>query len=278
MQDPDHAIAGRRLSRLAAAAAIALFAGIPFLWMLLSSLEPLRNLLGSAASSLRLGDLTMSSYGSLLSADYPRWMLNSLIVSIAVIAGNVVFDAMAAYPLARMRFKGRGMTFGATIAALMIPAQVIAVPLYIEMRNFDWLNSYQAIILPYLASPTGIFLMRQHYLTLPPSLEEAAAVDGANIAKIFWRVVLPNCKAALGTVAVLKFIWTWGEFAWPSIAINSIQRWTVPLGLISFQSQFDTNWPLLMAGSVLAVLPPIVLFLLVQRWFVQGLTSGALKG
>lgn len=257
---------------------LVLFAIIPFVWMVLSSLAPLANLLGKATDILIYEDYSLDAYWTLLNGDFLVWIGNSLVVIGFVVLGNIIFDSLAAYPLARMDFRGKDAVLGGIVLAIMIPAQVIAVPLYLLMRDFGWLNTYQALILPYLASPTGIFLLRQHYMTLPKDFEEAAAVDGAGFLRTFFSIIVPNSAAAIATVALLKFVWTWGEFAWPSLVITSDNLRTVPVGLASFQGQFDTNWPLIMAGSTIAALPPILLFIVAQRWFVQGMTAGAVKG
>jgi ABC-type glycerol-3-phosphate transport system permease component len=250
----------------------------PLLWVILSSLQPIQNLLGSALNVFNLEDVSLDAYSRLVDRGFLQWLWNSTLVAFVVMAANVVFDSLAAYPLARMRFRGNAVAFTVVLAAIMVPAQVILLSLYVQFRDLQLLDTHWALILPYLVSPTGIFLMRQHFSTLPVEFEEAAAVDGAGVWRTYWLVIIPNSLAMLGTIALLKFIWTWGEFAWPSLAINSSELKTIPVGLAGLQGQFATDWPLLMAGSVLAVLPPIIMFLLLQRWFTEGLTAGAVKG
>ncbi len=249
----------------------------PLLWVIHSSLQPIQNLLGSALKVFSLEDVSLDAYFRLVDRGFLQWLWNSALVAFVVMAANVVFDSLAAYPLARMRFRGNAAAFTLVLAAIMVPAQVILVSLYVQFRDLNLLDTHWALILPYLVSPTGIFLMRQHFSTLPIEFEEAAAMDGAGVWRTYWTVIIPNSLAMLGTIGLLKFIWTWGEFAWPSLAINSSELKTIPVGLAGFQGQFAIDWPLLMAGSVLAVLPPIIMFLLLQRWFVEGLTAGAVK-
>lgn len=259
-------------------ALVALIAAIPFLLMLSSSFQTLADLL-SPRGGLLPSDVTLDAYRTLLS-DYPfgRWFVNSLVVTVSVVLANVVFDTMAAYALSRIRFRGRGAVFGAVLATLMVPTQVILVPLYLFINSLGWVNTYMALIVPFLVSPTGIFLLRQHLITLPKELDEAAAIDGLGHVGVLVRILLPNSKAILGTVVVLKFMWTWGEFAWPSVATTAETMATLPVGLARFQSQLDPQWHLLMAGSMLTVLPLVIGFVFLQRFFVRGLTSGAVKG
>lgn len=268
-----------KIARYVILVAIAVFAALPFLWMLASSLQPLAVLRSPDASLLPTSTATLDGYRDLL-ARYPfeRWFLNSLLVASAVVAGNVIFDTLAAYSLSRIRFRGRSAAFAAVLATLMVPTQVILVPLYLFINNLGWIDTYQALILPFVVSPTGIFLLRQHFVTLPKELDEAAAIDGLGRIRILIRVLLPNSLAMVATVVVLKFMWTWGEFAWPSIAATSQEMATLPVGLARFQSQFDPQWHLLMAGSVLAVIPLVLAYAFLQRYFVRGLTAGAVKG
>lgn len=273
------AVAVRRTLMIVAMGAIVVFAGAPFVWMLLASFQPLPNLLGAQMDVFAFGDASLDNYARVITdRGYLQWFANSILVCVVVVAANLVFDSLIAYPLARMRFAGQRVVLLLVIAAIMIPAQVILVPLYIQMRDLGWLDSYLALIAPYVVSPTGIFLLRQTFVTLPKELDEAAFIDGASRLRVLWSVLIPNSLAMYGTLAVLKFMWTWGEFAWPSLAINSADLRTIPVGLAGMRSQFATEWDLLMAGSVLAILPVLILFAFLQRYFVAGLTSGAVKG
>lgn len=269
----------RRFVQTLALALVVLWATVPFVWMLLSSLQPLQNLIGVRPQVLNWSDMSLAAYAEVLTRHaFGRWFQNSVLVCMVVVLSNVVLDSAAAYSLTRISFVGRSVGFMLVLGCLMVPVQVILVPLYLFMRDLGLLGSYWALILPYLASPTGIFLMRQHFLTLPRELDEAARVDGASHLRTLTHVVLPNSKATLGTVAVLKFMWTWGEFAWPSLAVTDESMLTLTVGLARFQRQFVPEWNLLMAGAVMAVLPLIVAYALLQKWFVRGLTSGAVKG
>ncbi|MCP2635450.1 carbohydrate ABC transporter permease [Microbacterium sp. HD4P20] len=269
----------KRTGYVAALVGIVLFCGVPFVWMVLASLQPLQNLLGAQMDVFAFADATLDNYARLFEQkDFARWFVNSLVVCIVVVLANLVFDSLIAYPLARMNFWGKPIVLLLVVAAIMIPAQVILVPLYIQMRDLGWLNSYAALIAPYVVSPTGIFLLRQTFMAMPRELDEAAFIDGASRLRTLWSVLVPNALAMYGTLAVLKFMWTWGEFAWPSLAVNDADLRTIPVGLASMRSQFATEWDLLMAGSVVAIIPVALLFAFLQKYFVAGLTSGAVKG
>ncbi|MGW6541137.1 carbohydrate ABC transporter permease [Streptomyces sp. NPDC055051] len=256
---------------------ISLFAGLPVVWMAVTSLQPMEDLLGTSAR-LVPRSVSLDAYQEVLTRfPFWQWFVNSVVVAGAVVLGNLVFDTLAAYGLSRIRFRGRQAVLTLILATLMIPTQVILVPLYLMMRDLGWIDSYWALIIPFLASPTGIFLLRQHFVTLPLQLDEAAAIDGAGRLRTLWSILLPSSWAALGTVAVLKFMWTWGEFAWPSLVTNNELLRTLPVGLARFQNQFDPRWDLLMAGSVMAAIPVVLGFVFLQRFFVRGLTGGAVK-
>ncbi|MEV6397441.1 carbohydrate ABC transporter permease [Streptomyces sp. NPDC051907] len=267
----------RQIPRTLWLVVVSVFAGLPVVWMVLTSLQPMEDLLGTSARLIPR-TVTLDAYRDVVS-DFPfwQWFINSVIVAGAVVAGNLVFDTLAAYGLSRIRFRGRQAVLTLILATLMIPTQVILVPLYLVMRDLGWIDTYWALIVPFLASPAGIFLLRQHFVTLPPQLDEAAAIDGAGRLRTLWSVLLPSSWAALGTVAVLKFMWTWGEFAWPSLVTNNELLRTLPVGLARFQNQFAPRWDLLMAGSVMAAVPVVLGFVLLQRFFVRGLTGGAVK-
>ncbi|MFD4577117.1 carbohydrate ABC transporter permease [Streptomyces sp. NPDC058417] len=256
---------------------VCLFAGVPVLWMALTSLQPMEDLLGTD-TSLVPRSASLDAYREVVTRfPFWRWFGNSVLVAVAVVAGNLVCDTLAAYGLSRIRFRGRQAVLTLILATLMIPTQVILVPLYLVMRDLGWIDTYWALIVPFLASPTGIFLLRQHFVTLPVQLDEAAAIDGAGRLRTLWSVLLPSSWPALGTVAVLKFMWTWGEFAWTSLVTNNELLRTLPVGLARFQNQFDPRWDLLMAGSVMAAVPVVLGFVVLQRFFVRGLTGGAVK-
>jgi multiple sugar transport system permease protein len=211
-------------------------------------------------------------------APFGRFFLNSFLVTGATVLGNLVFCSLAGYAFARFRFFGRDVLFILLLATLMIPFQVVMIPIFLIMRHLGLVDSLGALILPNLVTPFGIFLMRQFFRTLPIELEEAAKIDGCSRLGTLIRIVLPLSGPALATLAVIAFLWNWNDFLWPLVVIQSEHNMTLQLGLSTFQGAHSTAWTLLMAGNVLAVLPMLVAFLLAQRQFVNSIASAGIKG
>jgi multiple sugar transport system permease protein len=211
-------------------------------------------------------------------APFGRFFLNSFLVTGATVLGNLVLCSLAGYAFARLRFFGRDVLFVLLLATLMIPFQVVMIPIFLIMRHLGLVDSLGALILPNLVTPFGIFLMRQFFRTLPIELEEAARIDGCSRLGTLVRIVLPLSGPALATLAVIAFLWNWNDFLWPLVVIQSQHNMTLQLGLSTFQGAHSTAWTLLMAGNVLAVLPMLVAFLLAQRQFVNSIASAGIKG
>ncbi len=252
---------------------------VPFLWMLFLSLQP-----GAggqlSVEQLRNARFDLVHYRELLSEGaFPRYLLNSIVVALAVVFGNVLTGAMVGYALARKRFPGnRALTWG-VIATLMVPKQVLMIPLYLVLAKLHLLNTYAALVLPFFVDAFSIFLVRQYVLALPAELEDAARVDGAGELRIFATIVLPLLRPALAVVAINAFLLNWNSFLYPLIFTDSDALRTLPVGLALFaQGEHATDWGLLMAGSTISVLPVIVAFLFFQRQILEGMTAGAEKG
>jgi multiple sugar transport system permease protein len=207
-----------------------------------------------------------------------RWTLNSLLVSVAVTGGNLLFCSMAGFAFARKRAPGLRLLFWLCLATMMIPAQISVIPLFLMATKLRLVNTYTALIVPSLATGFGIFLMRQFISTLPASLFEAARIDGCNEWQIFVRIVLPLVRPALAVLGIFAFTSSWNDFLWPLVICNRRDMWTLPVGLASLQSEFNVDTSLLMAGACFAAVPMIALFFAFQRHFVSGLTMGAVKG
>ena len=194
---------------------------------------------------------------------------------LAATTAQVVTSAMAGYGLARFPFRGRHALFLAYLATLMVPFQVTIIPLFIAMRWLGWINTLQALIAPMVASGFGVFLFRQYFLQMPRDLEEAAAIDGAGPWRTFWRVSLPYARPAIATHAILAFMASWNAFLWPLFVARNAQSMTLPVGLAALHGRWMTDWSLVMAGSVITILPVIVGYAIAQRWIVEGtLLSG----
>jgi multiple sugar transport system permease protein len=210
--------------------------------------------------------------------DYPRWFSNSLLITLSITGFHVFFDTLSGYAFAKKRFPGRDVLFAVLLGTLMIPPQVTLVPLYIVTRNFGLLNNPLAVMLPGTARVLGIFLMRQYIRTLPNELEEAARIDGASEIGIFRHVILPLCAPAMAALAIFTFVFYWNDFIWPLIVLQRSENFTLPVGVASLQGEFGTDYGVIFAGAALAALPIVAFFLVFQRYFLEGVRLGALKG
>ena len=212
-------------------------------------------------------------------APFGRYFLNSLFVAVVGTLVVVVASSMSAYAFARLKFRGREQLFVLFLGTLMVPQEVLIVPMYWLMQSLGWVDSYWALILPWAFTAFGTFLLRQFFLTVPAELEEAARVDGCGPIRSFLRIMLPLARPAIAVLTVFTFISFWGSFLWPLIIVNSVEdKGTVPLGLAQFIGQQGTQWNLMMAASVLAMLPTILLVVLLQKHLVRGLLVTGLGG
>lgn len=203
---------------------------------------------------------------------------NSLFVSVVGTLGQLLVCSMAAYVFARMEFRGRDVIFLLYLGTLMIPQQVTLTPLFILMKNLGWANTYKALILPGMFSAFGTFLMRQNFMTIPRSLEEAAFIDGAGHLTVFFKIIMPLSKISLAALSIFAFMGTWNDFLWPLIITSDINHMTLPLGLSSLQGRYTTNWNLLMAGTLISVVPILIVYLFAQKYFIKGVTMSGIKG
>jgi alpha-1,4-digalacturonate transport system permease protein len=233
---------------------------IPLVWMLLSSFKTLTNY----ATAL-------GSFG------FPTYLANSVIVTVAATVLTLAINSMAAYAFAKYNFRGRDTLFVVTLATVMIPLQVILIPLYQVVASLGMANSLWGLIIPGAATPTGVFLLRQYMLTIPDELIEAARIDGASEWRIFWQVVLPLARPALAVLAIFSVIWRWNDFLWPLIIAQDESTYTLPLAIAQFSSELVVPFNLVLALSVLSVLPVIVMFLFLQRHIVTGIAQTGMK-
>lgn len=209
---------------------------------------------------------------------YSAWMFNSLFVGLVVTVWHIIFDTLAGYAFAKKQFPFRNLFFWLIISTLMIPIHVTFIPLYIINRQFGLIDSLWALILPGTANAFGIFLMRQYIQTLPSELEDAARIDGCNEIGVFRNVILPLSAPAIAALAIFTFVRSWNDFLWPVIALNKPQNYTLTVGVANMQGEFLTDWGIIFSGAALAALPMIVFFLLFQKYFLEGVRMGALKG
>jgi multiple sugar transport system permease protein len=206
-----------------------------------------------------------------------RFFVNSGLVSLVAVAGQVLTSAMAAYAFARLRFPGRDRIFLLFLSVLMVPAVVLIIPRFLIVNALGWVDSYAGLFSTELVSVWGVFLLRQFFMTLPRELEDAARLDGAGDWLIFWRVVLPLSKPALATLAVFAFVDQWKNFLWPLVVTRSVRMQTIELGIASFHGIYYSNWPYQMAAAVAAVIPLVVVFFVAQRYFIRGIQLTGMK-
>ena len=209
---------------------------------------------------------------------FGRFYLNSAIVTASVTVLQLLVSSLAAFAFARLRFPGRNGLFLLYLATLMIPFQVTMLPNFILIRYLGWYDTYQALILPPAFSAFSTFLLRQYFLGIPLDLDEAARIDGATSFRIWHQVILPLSGPVLAALAIFIALGTWNDFLWPLVITNSIEMRTLPVGLSTFQGQYNVQWHLLMAGSVIAMLPMLVVYIIGQNWFVRGITLSGLGG
>jgi len=247
----------------------------PLLWMFrVSLLGPG----GVGFERLISGAFTLANYLSLFrSSGMGRYLFNSSLVAVVVVAGNILFCFMVAYALARYRSLSNRLLFISVILVLMIPVHIVIIPMYVLMVRAGLYDTYFALILPWLVNPIGIFLVKQYIESIPPSMEEAARIDGAGEFRILFQIVMPLCKPALAVLAIQVFFTNWNSFLFPFILTSSDELRTLPVGLALLQGHQAIDWQHLMAGSSIAVLPVLALFAILQRQVVSGITAGAVK-
>ncbi|WP_237746695.1 carbohydrate ABC transporter permease [Planktothrix agardhii] len=209
---------------------------------------------------------------------FGRYLFNSSFVALLTVSLNLLFCSLAAYPLARLNFKGRDGIFTAIIATIMIPFQIVMIPLYILTVQLGLRNSYLGIIFPTIASAFGIFLLRQAFKSVPKELEEAARIDGCSELGIWWNVMIPAVKPALITLAIFVFIGSWSDFLWPLLILDQPEFYTMPLGVATLAGTFSLDWRLIAAGSVISIAPVLLLFLILQRYIVPTDAGSGVKG
>ena len=250
---------------------------LPMAWMVSASLMPA----GDASSyppRFLPREVTLEHYRALFTRlNLGRYLVNSTIVAVTVTALSLVINALAGYAFAKLRFRGRDRTFRMLTLGLVIPAQVTMLPLFLLLKQMGLVNTYWGVIVPGLASIFGIFLVRQYATAIPDDLLDAARVDGASELRIFRSVVLPVIRPILATLAIWTFLATWNDFMWPLIVLSDDRRYTLPVALANLVGEHVQDTELMMAGSVLTVLPVLVVFLVFQRWYIQGVMAGSVK-
>jgi multiple sugar transport system permease protein len=256
----------------------ALLALLPMLWMLSASVMPA----GEASTfppHFLPSRVTLEHYNALFTRlSLGRYLFNSALIAIVVTGLSLAVNSMAGYAFAKLRFRGRDRLFRALSAGLVLPVQVSMLPLFLLLKNLGLINTYWGVIIPGLASIFGIFLVRQYALSIPDEMLDAARVDGASEFRIFRSIVVPGILPILATLAIWTFLATWNDFMWPLIVLSDESRYTLPVALANLSGEHVQDTELMMAGSVITVIPVMLVFLFLQRYYIQGVMAGSVKG
>ncbi len=252
---------------------------VPLFWLVSTSLKGPAEDIFTMPPALLPAQPSLEAYGRLFGENpIGAYILNSTIVSGLAVVANLLFCSLAAYPLARMRFAGRGLVLALVVATILIPFQVVMIPLYLLMVQLGLRNTLWALILPQAATAFGIFLLRQSFAGVPVELEEAARIDGCTPLGEWWNVMIPAARADLITLAMFVFIGTWSDFLWPLVILDDPKLYTLPLGLQQLATSFSLDWRLVAAGAVVSILPVLALFIGLQRYILPSATGDAVKG
>lgn len=257
----------------------------PFLWLLSTALKSSSENIFRCPPSFLPEVPTLQNFAEVWKAvPMGRYFINSIVTTGLAVLFNLVFSLLAAYPLARFTFKGKNSVFLLILATMMVPFQVIMIPLYLLILRMNLVDSagsweaYLGLVIPFAVGGFGIFFIRQAMVGIPKQLEESAIVDGCNSFQLLLHVIVPLIRPALATLAVFTFMANWGEFLWPSIVLTKPEMYTLPVGLVHLQGAFSANWRLIAAGTILATLPVVAFFLILQRYFISGTLAGSIKG
>lgn len=251
----------------------------PFLWLLSTALKSGGENIFQYPPDLIPESPTLVNFLKVKEAiAIERFFLNSTFVALVTIAINLVVSALAAYPLARMDFTFKNIIFYGILGTMMVPFQILMISIYIFSVRTGMTDSYQGLILPVAVNAFGIFLLRQAFLTIPVDIEEAAVIDGCNSFQIWWKVLLPLVKPSIATLSIFIFMMSWSRFMWPLIVISNPDYYTLPVGISYLSGLFSSNWRLIASGSLISIIPIIVIFLFLQRYFIKGAMAGAVKG
>jgi len=252
---------------------------VPFLFSISTSIKTNQEANAISFSNILIPtNPTLSSYTTVWEANIGRWFFNSAVVAAIWVIARAVFDSMAGYAFARMKFPGKNLIFLMVLSTLMVPGMVTLIPKFLILDRLNLLNSYGALTLPFLTSAFGIFLMKQFFESIPIELEEAARVDGASRYRMFVQIILPNAMPALTALAIFSFQGSWNNFLEPLVYISNADLFTLPIGLAFFRQANYTDWPAVMAAAVITTVPIAVFYLFFQRYFVEGVSTSGIKG
>jgi putative chitobiose transport system permease protein len=251
----------------------------PFLWLLSTALKSPSENIHAFPPALLPAEPTLGNFARVLeSQPFGRYLMNSVLVAALAVGCNLLLSSLAGYALARIPFAGRTGVFAVLLGSMMLPFQLLMIPVYELALSLGLHNTRLGLVLPHACTAFGVFFMRQAFASVPPALEEAALVEGVSRWRIWWHVMLPLVKPSLATLAIFGFIGVWGDFLWPLIVVDDPRLFTLPLGVNRLASAFSMDWRLVAAGTVMSVLPILLVFVFSQRWFIAGAMKGAVKG
>lgn len=251
---------------------------LPFIWMLLTSIKPSYEVMKMPPVWIP-SEFKWDNYiEAFEKAPFATYLFNSIVVTVLSTLGELITTILAAYAFSKLKFFGKDILFSVLMATMMIPGEVLLIPNFVTLSNLGWLDRFEALIIPWTASIFSIFLLRQFFLSIPDELHSAARVDGCSNWRFLWEIMVPLAKPALITIILLKAIGSWNAFLWPLIVTNSENMRTLPVGLTAFTTEAGTNYELLMAASAMIILPMIILFIILQKYIIQGVARAGIKG
>lgn len=249
----------------------------PFLWTITTSLKPIKSTF-EPPYLIPTRFVWQNYLDAWRAAPFPRYYLNTFVVTLAITLGQIVTSAMSGYAFSRLSFPGRDVLFLVFLGTMMVPFYVLVIPLFLMVDKIGWVDTYWGLVIPRVVSPFGIFLMRQSFLTIPKELDEAALIDGCSRMGILRRVIMPLAKPAISTLSIFAFLFGWNDYLWPMIATRAPEMYTVQIGLRTFMGKYGTQWVLLMAGVATSTIPVLILFFLAQSQVIEGIATSGLKG
>lgn len=275
----------KRLSTVVATAVIlvfALWALVPFFFLLISSFKPGQEMIRNGLQfKFDFENYSLVNYG-LLTSDrddmYIHWYLNSAIILILQVSSGLFFSSIVGYALVKYNFRGRNVTFIMVLMVMMVPVEILILPLYKQMNSFGLINQYMGVVMPFLVPATGVFFFRQYAIGLPTEIMESARIDGCTEYGIYFKIMMPLMLPAFGAMTILLAMGSWNAMVWPMIVLRTTEMQTLPIGLQSLLTPYGNNYDLLLSGAVMSVLPIMVIFLLNQKSFIAGMTAGSVKG
>lgn len=257
---------------------VAALTAAPFVWLVLTALKGSEDVFAFPPEIIPDALHFSNFVETWQMVPFGAYVINSVIVAVGMVAMNVLLASLAAYPLARMEFRGKSLLFLLILSTMMVPEQVIMIPLYEVTMHLGLLNTLAGVILPFGVNAFGIFLMRQFYMAIPRELEDAAIVDGCSPFRVWWSILLPLSMPAIATLTVFTFVAAWSHFLWPLVILQEAEKYTLPVGLAYLMGTFSSNFKYVAAGAVISILPVLAVYWYMQKYFIRGLLSGGVKG